>query len=90
MNRSILWLAAAAAVPFVAIMAQSTDARAEVWPPGTYIASYEPVYYNGFAHYFWHDRWYYRDHGGWHGYEHEPEFLRGRRGEWAHHWHHWR
>jgi hypothetical protein len=89
MKRSILWFVACAAVPLAAIV-YSTDARADAWPPGSYIASYEPIYYNGFPHYFWRDHWYYRDHGAWRGYDHEPGFLHDHRGEWAHHWHHWR
>ena len=89
MNRSILCLAACAAIP-LAVAMYSTDAQAQPWPPVTYIASYEPIYYNGFAHYLWHDHWYYRDHGGWRGYATEPGFLHDHRGEWAHRWHHWR
>jgi hypothetical protein len=89
-NRSILWFAACAAVPFVAIAGYSADARAQEMPPGSYVASYEPVYYNGFAHYLYRGHWFYRDHGAWRGYASEPGFLRDHRGEWAHHWHHWR
>jgi hypothetical protein len=69
------------------------NAQVVVYPPAEYVASYEPIYYNGFAHYLYHDHWYYRDHGGaWRGYEHEPGALHDRRGEWARHGggHHWR
>jgi len=91
MKRSILVAAALVAAPFVGIAAYSTNASAEVIVVHeTYVASYEPIYYNGFAHYLYHGHWYYRDHGGWHGYDHEPAVLGGHRGEWAHHWHHWR
>jgi hypothetical protein len=93
MKRSFFCFVACASAPFLALAADSTEARAQVVviePPSAYIASYEPIYYNGFAHYFYRDRWYYRDHGAWRGYEHEPDFLRDHRGEWAHHWHHWR
>jgi hypothetical protein len=93
MNRTIACLVATAAVP-VAILAYSATSRAQavvaVGPPGEYVAAYEPIYYNGFAHYLWHDHWYYRDHAAWHWYDHEPGFLHDHRGEWAHHWHHWR
>jgi hypothetical protein len=59
-------------------------------PPYPYVASYEPVYYNGYAHYWYRDRWYYRDRAGaWRWYEHEPEYLRGHRGEWERHHHGW-
>jgi hypothetical protein len=94
MKRSIPWFVASAAVLFGALAAYPSSASAQVVvvePPSAYIASYEPVYYNGFAHYLYHDHWYYRDHGGaWRGYDHEPGFLHDQRGGWAHHWHHWR
>jgi hypothetical protein len=94
MTRSIRWFVTAAALPLLAVGAYSLEAKAQVvvqvGPPSAYIASYEPIYYNGFAHYLWHDHWYYRDHGAWHWWDHEPGFLHDHRGEWAHHWHHWR
>jgi hypothetical protein len=90
MNRSILWLAACVAVPFFSVTAYSTVAEAQIGPPTTYVASYEPVYYNGLAHYLYRGHWFYRDHGAWRGYDREPGFLHDRRGEWARHWHHWR
>jgi hypothetical protein len=91
-NRTLPSLVALAAA-FLALSGDSTDARAQVqvvYPTPAYVASYEPVYYNGFAHYWYRDRWFYRDHAAWRWYEHEPDFLHARRGEWAHHWHHWR
>jgi hypothetical protein len=92
MKRSILWLAAAAA-PLALLVAPSHDAKAQVvvqvGPPSFYVASYEPMYYNGFAHYWWRDHWYYRDHGAWRWWEHEPGFLHDHRGEWEHHRHGW-
>jgi hypothetical protein len=95
MKRSILLLVACTAIPLGAIAGHSTEAKAqtvvvEAGPPASYIAAYRPIYYNGFAHYLWHDRWFYRDHVGWRGYGVEPGVLRGYRGEWAHHWYHWR
>jgi hypothetical protein len=94
MKRSIALVVASAVLPLLAVVAVDREAKAQivvsVGPPVAYIASYEPVYYNGFAHYWYHDHWYYRDHGGWHMWDHEPGFLHDRRGEWAHHWHHWR
>jgi hypothetical protein len=94
MNRTIAVLTVAIALP-LGILAYSRESRAQVvvvsGPPSEYVASYEPVYYNGFSHYFWHNHWYYRDHGAWRWYEHnEPAFLHDHRGEWAHHAHHWR
>ena len=69
---------------------REASAQEDVYPDDAYLATAEPVYYNGFAHYFYHNHWYYRDHGAWRGYDHEPGFLHDRRGEWAHHAHHWR
>jgi hypothetical protein len=52
----------------------------EVVPPAEYIATAEPVYYEGHAAYWYGNRWYYRNGGGWGHYEGEPAFLRGVRG----------
>jgi hypothetical protein len=94
MIRSIRWFAASALVSLVAGPAYCPEAEAQVaviaGPPAPYIASYEPIYYNGFAHYWYRDRWYYRDHGAWRGYEREPAFLHDHRAEWARHRHGWR
>jgi hypothetical protein len=94
MSRSIGWYVACAVVPVAVIAAYAWEAKAQtvvsVGPPSEYIASYEPIYYNGWAHYWYRDHWYYRDHGAWHWWDHEPAFLHDHRGEWAHHWHHWR
>jgi hypothetical protein len=95
MNRSIRWFVACAAVPLMTVAMYSWEAKAQVvavGPPAVYVASYEPFYYNGFAHYWYRDRWFYRDHGAWRSYEHghEPGFLRDHRGEWEHHRHAWR
>jgi hypothetical protein len=93
MNRTIAWLIASAALP-LAIVGYSTESRAQTvvvaGPPSEYVASYEPVYYNGSAHYLWHDHWHYRDHRAWHRWDHEPAFLHEHRGEWGHHAHRWR
>ena len=93
MNRTIKLLSVV--VPFCAIGALfTTDAKAQYYvPPPAYIASYEPVYYNGYAHYYYGNRWYYRDHvGGWRSYDREPAYLGGYRGGWAGRYHggHWR
>jgi hypothetical protein len=91
MNR-VTKLLLSAVVPLAAITAYvpSADAQVIVYPPAAYVASYAPIYYNGYAHYFYNNHWYYRDHGAWRGYDHEPAFLWGRRGEWAGHRHGWR
>jgi hypothetical protein len=72
------------------VPAAEAQVRVVVYPSHAYVASYEPIYYNGYAHYLYNDRWYYRDHGSWRGYEHEPAALRGRRGEWSGRRHRWR
>ena len=91
MKRSNLWkLLAAAVLAAVVSTAYSDDARAEFGrPTPAYVASYEPVYYHGHAHYWYGGRWFYRDHGGWRWYDREPRFLHERRGEWSRHWHRW-
>jgi hypothetical protein len=70
----------------------STDASAQYAPPPPgYIASYHPVYYNGYAHYWYRDHWYYRDRAGaWRWHDREPAYLHDRRGEWERHHHPWR
>ena len=94
MKRSIpAWFIASAVVPLIAIASYSGDASAQrVWggPPAAYVASYSPFYYNGVAHYYYGNQWYYRDHGAWRGYEHTPGFLYDHRGEWGTHRYRWR
>ena len=46
-----------------------------------YIATTEPVYYEGRASYWCGGVWYYRDGGRWGHYDREPPGLRGRRME---------
>jgi hypothetical protein len=49
------------------------------YPPAAYIATTEPYYLEGRPVYWYHDRWYYRDGGGWRHYQREPAELRARR-----------
>jgi hypothetical protein len=88
--RSYISTAVAGAIALAAVLAPSAAKADVVVVPEAYVATYQPFYYNGFAHYFYRNHWYYRDHGAWRGYEHEPAFLHDHRGEWASHWHHWR
>jgi hypothetical protein len=96
MNRTIKSLVFATALPLVgafAICASPKTAEAQYYapPPPGYVASYEPVYYNGYAHYYYGNRWYYRDHGGaWQYYNHEPAYFGGYRGGWEGRRHSWR
>jgi hypothetical protein len=49
------------------------------YPPDAYIATAEPVYFDGHASYWYGNRWYYRDGGHWNHYDHEPAGLYRRR-----------
>jgi hypothetical protein len=44
-------------------------------PEPAFVATTPPVYYEGHASYWYHDRWVYRDGRGWHGYDREPAYL---------------
>jgi len=94
MKHSLGSFVAAVAVATAVLAGTASEATAEhvILPPAAYVASYEPFYVNGMAHYWYRDRWFYRDHGvwKWYGPGLEPAFLREHYGEWAHHWHHWR
>jgi hypothetical protein len=83
--KSISKLLLSAVLPLAAITAYvpSADAQVVVYPTREYIASYQPIYYNGYAHYYYNNHWYYRDAVGWHGYATEPAVLVARRGEWV-------
>ncbi len=45
------------------------------YPPDAYIATTEPIYFDGHASYWYGNRWYYRDGGRWNYYHHEPAEL---------------
>ncbi|HVR60272.1 MAG TPA: hypothetical protein VMU50_00160 [Polyangia bacterium] len=49
------------------------------YPPDAYIATTEPIYFEGRATYFYGGRWYYRDGGRWSHYDREPPGLYQRR-----------
>lgn len=49
------------------------------YPPDGYIATTEPVYFEGRPAYWYGNRWYYRDGGRWSYYHSEPRELYGRR-----------
>lgn len=95
MNRSIRSKFLGVVLPLgalLAVVAPAGTALAQPAPPPPgYIASYEPVYYNGYAHYYYRDHWYYRDHyGGWQYYNREPAYFGAYRGHWGERYHHWR
>ncbi len=76
--RGVLPAAALAACLF------ATPARAQlevvVAPPADYLATTEPVYFEGHAAYWYGNRWYYRDGSAWRYYHDEPGYLREYRG----------
>jgi hypothetical protein len=49
------------------------------YPSEAYIASTEPVYFEGHASYWYGNRWYYRDGNRWAHYNREPAALQQRR-----------
>jgi hypothetical protein len=51
-----------------------------VAPPAEYIATAEPVYYEGHPAYYYNNHWYYRNGAAWASYHDEPAYLRDWRG----------
>jgi hypothetical protein len=51
------------------------------YPPDTFIATTDPVYFEGHAAYWYGNRWFYRDGGRWNHYDREPAGLAQRRGQ---------
>ena len=49
------------------------------YPPEAFIATAQPVYYEGRASYWYGNRWYYRDGNRWGYYRNEPRVLYQRR-----------
>jgi hypothetical protein len=82
--KTILSLAILAAVSLGAAHEADAQVVVEVAPPDAYVASATPEYYEGRPVYFYHNYWYYRDHGRWSYYRHEPQYLYGRRAYWGH------
>jgi hypothetical protein len=50
------------------------------YPPAAYVATASPVYYEGHPAYWYGNRWYYRNGGGWGYYRSEPRYLNEYRG----------
>lgn len=72
-------LLAAGAVGAIAL-AGAPAAAQWVPPPPEYVATMEPVYYEGHAAYWYQNHWYWRDeHGAWAHYDREPPQLAERR-----------
>jgi hypothetical protein len=51
------------------------------YPPAAFIATAEPVYYEGHASYWYGNHWVYRDGNRWGSYRREPPALAQRRAE---------
>lgn len=49
------------------------------YPPDGYIATTEPVYFEGRPAYWYGNQWYYREGGRWNHYDREPAALYQRR-----------
>jgi hypothetical protein len=59
--------------------------------PDAYVATTEPVYYGGRAHYWYNGHWAYRDGGAWRYYQSEPGYFRDYRARYPQgHWHYGR
>ena len=87
MNRivtALVKLAPAAVVSLVVL--GTTGCAAEVYgdaayyPNDSFVATADPVYFDGQANYYYGDRWYYRNGGRWSSYRSEPSYLRTYRG----------
>jgi hypothetical protein len=75
-------LAFVAAVGLGATLAPATASAQQIviGPSAEFIATTEPVYYEGHAAYWYNNHWYWKDeHGGWQHYESEPRELQDRR-----------
>jgi hypothetical protein len=83
LSRVFASLGVVAGLSLIAPLDASAQEVVVTYPGDAYIATAEPVYYNGAAHYWYRDRWYYRDgrnwawyHGGEPGYLHDYRVRR--------------
>jgi uncharacterized membrane protein YgcG len=78
--RSLLAVSALAVVCVTGLSPQAAQAEVVVsFPSAAFLATVEPVYYEGHAAYWYMNRWRYRDGQGWHSYGAEPPYLMNRR-----------
>lgn len=83
LSRGFRVLPAVGAFAVAALLAAPAAAQ-WVPPPPEYIATTEPVYYEGHAAYWYGNHWFWRDeHGAWNHYDREPAFLADRRAHFA-------
>jgi hypothetical protein len=81
LSKKLATAASIAALLTVGLIADRAVAQAPPPPPPPeYVATTEPVYYEGHAAYWYNNRWHYRDERGvWRFYDHEPQALQDRR-----------
>jgi hypothetical protein len=53
------------------------------YPSADFVATAEPVYYDGHASYWYHNRWVYQNGGRWGGYGREPQALAQHRAQFG-------
>jgi hypothetical protein len=53
------------------------------YPPADFVATTEPVYFEGRPAYFYHDHWFYRDGSRWGAYAREPPGLAQHRSQFG-------
>ena len=83
LSKGFVIVPAAGALTAVFLIGATASAQ-WVPPPPEFIATTEPVYYEGHAAYWYGNHWYWRDeHGGWGHYDAEPAFLADRRAHFA-------
>jgi hypothetical protein len=79
MNRTYARIAGLAAIASLVLTTScygEVDAEPAYYPPPSYVATSDPVFYDGHAVYWYGGHWAYRDGGGrWNYYRHEPAFL---------------
>ena len=79
------WLKSAALGVVVCGTLAVTGCAAEVvaespyYPPPGFLATANPVYYEGRPAFYYNQRWYFRSGGGWGYYRNEPGYLYNRR-----------
>lgn len=56
--------------------AHAQQVQISLFPPVTFRATTQPVYYEGHAAYWYNGRWYYQRSGEWEYYREEPLHLR--------------
>ena len=79
-SRALVFASSVAAASAIGLYGVRAMAQDDVPPPPEYIATVEPIYYEGHPAYWYNNHWFYRDeHGAWGHYHDEPAFLRDRR-----------